>query len=92
MTKRLKAVDIPKTGRLTDGEVVSVKMDKTVVVKVYRAFKHPLIGKTIRRFKKYKVHDEESQAGLGDIVEISECRPISKTKHMILSKIVRRAA
>ncbi|MFH1831343.1 MAG: 30S ribosomal protein S17 [bacterium] len=70
------------------GEVVSDRMDKTVVVKVMRTFKHPLYGKTVRMFKKYKAHDEKNACKIGDEVEIAECRPLSKTKHMILNRIL----
>jgi small subunit ribosomal protein S17 len=80
-----------KVTRILAGEVVSDKMDKTVVVKVTRRFKHPLLGKTVQKSKKYKVHDEEEKAKIGDWVEITECRPLSKTKHMTLSRIVRKA-
>ena len=79
-------------GRALEGMVLSDKMDKTIVVKVNRTFKHPLIGKTVTRSKKYKVHDEKGLAGAGDWVEIIETRPISKTKHMALSNIIRKAA
>jgi len=72
-----------------EGEVVSSGMQKTIVVKVNRTFKHPLVGKTVTCSKKYKAHDESSKAKIGDWVEIAESRPISKTKHMILSRIVR---
>ncbi len=74
------------------GEVVSDKMDKTIVVKVVRTFKHQLYGKTIRRLKKYKAHDVENSCKIGDVVEIVECRPFSKTKHMILNRIVSKQA
>lgn len=70
------------------GEVISDKMDKTITVKVTRSFAHPLYGKTIRQFKKYKAHDESQVAKIGDLVEIMECRPLSKTKHMILNRII----
>lgn len=70
------------------GEVVSDKMDKTITVKVQRTFAHPLYGKTVRSFKKYKAHDEAQVAKIGDLVEIVECRPLSKTKHMMLSRVI----
>lgn len=70
------------------GEVVSDKMDKTITVKVTRTFSHPLYGKTVRQFKKYKAHDEASVAKMGDTVEIMECRPLSKTKHMMLNRVL----
>ena len=78
-------------GKALSGEVVSCGMDKTIVVKVNRTYKHPLLGKTLTKFKKYKAHDENSVAELGDWVEIVECRPISKTKHMSLSEVLRKA-
>lgn len=78
--------------RLLEGEVVSDKMEKTIVVKVTRTFRHPVLGKTVREAKKYKVHDEKKNARCGDFVEIRETRPMSKTKHMELVRIVRSAA
>jgi len=76
------------TKRVLVGQVLSDKMDKTVVVKIERRFKHPALGKIVQRSKHYKVHDEEGKAKVGDWVEICECRPLSKTKHMRLNKIV----
>ena len=70
------------------GEVVSDKMEKTVVVKVVRTFTHPVFHKVLKTMKKYNVHDEESVAKLGDIVEFKECRPYSKTKHTLLTRVV----
>jgi len=60
--------------------VVSDKNAKTVVVKVERRFIHPVMGKTVRRSKKYHAHDENKQFKTGDVVRIRECRPISKLK------------
>jgi small subunit ribosomal protein S17 len=77
--------------RQLEGEVVSNKMQKTIVVKVVRTFKHPLLGKIVRKSKNYKVHDEQNVARVGDVVRISETRPMSKTKHMILADVVRSA-
>ncbi len=77
--------------RVMVGEVTSDKMDNTIVVKVARTFKHPVVGKIIRRLKKYKAHDSKNEAKTGDLVEIAECRPLSKTKHMVLSRILKRA-
>ena len=73
------------------GKVVSAKMDKTIVVECERTFKHPLLGKIVRRKKKYKAHDADGAAVCGDIVEIQECAPFSKTKHMKLSNFVERS-
>lgn len=70
------------------GEVVSDKMEKTIVVKIVRSLRHPFYGKIIRRHKKFKVHDEQNSAKIGDVVEIKECRPLSKEKHMALVRIL----
>lgn len=72
------------------GEVVSDKMDKTIVVKTVRAIEHPQFHKILRKAKKYKVHDEHEVAQLGDIVEIFEGRPMSKEKHMHLSRVIKK--
>ena len=63
------------------GEVVSDKSDKTVVVKVERTYKHPLYKKYIKKDKKYSAHDENNKFKIGDFVQIRECSPISKTKN-----------
>jgi small subunit ribosomal protein S17 len=75
--------------RVLIGEVVSDKMQNTIVVKVTRRFRHPLIGKIVQRSKKYKVHDANEEAKVGDWVEIRESTPLSKTKHMVLDRIVK---
>lgn len=72
------------------GTVVSDRMDKTVVVSVERRFAHPLYQKQVTRHKKYYVHDEENAARSGDVVRISETRPLSKLKRWRLVEIVRR--
>ncbi|MBI3677660.1 MAG: 30S ribosomal protein S17 [Proteobacteria bacterium] len=66
--------------RVLQGVVVSDKNAKTVVVKVERRFTHPMLGKTVRRSKKYHAHDENRQFKVGDVVRIRETRPISKLK------------
>ena len=66
--------------RVLKGTVVSDKTDKTVVVNVTRAYKHPLYGKTIRTNKKYHAHDELNQFKIGDAVKIIESKPYSKLK------------
>ncbi len=75
-------------GKVLVGTVVSDKMAKTIVVKVTRMLQDPFWGKTIRRHKKFKAHDENSVAKIGDVVEIKECRPLSKEKHMTLVKVL----
>jgi len=71
------------------GEVISDKMDKTIVVQVERTFIHDRYQKVIRLYKKYKVHDENKNAKVGVTVEIYEGRPVSKTKYMHLSRVLR---
>lgn len=66
--------------RILQGVVVSDAANKTIVVKVERRVKHPLLGKVMRRSKKYHAHDEADEFKVGDLVRIQECRPISKTK------------
>ncbi len=66
--------------RVLQGVVVSDKNAKTVVVKVERRFTHPVMGKTVRRSKKYHAHDETNEYKVGDSVRIQECRPLSKQK------------
>lgn len=73
------------------GRVVSDKMDKTVTVLIERRVKHPLYGKVIRLSKKYHAHDAENACSSGDLVEISECAPMSKTKAWQVTKLVEKA-
>ena len=68
------------TKRILQGEVVSNKSDKTIVVKVQRRFRHPFYGKVISRSKKYHAHDEKNKFKEGEISQIIECNPISKKK------------
>ncbi len=74
------------------GEVVSIKMTKTIIVQVSRRVPHPLYKRIITKRKKFYAHDEESRAKLGDVVRIIECRPLSKLKRWRLGEVVRRAA
>lgn len=62
------------------GEVVSNKMDKTIIVKIERKMLHPVFKKFVKRTKKYVAHDEGNKCGIGDTVEIVETKPMSKTK------------
>lgn len=73
------------------GKVVSDKMEKTIVVAVETKVRHPLYGKTINRTTKFKAHDENNEANVGDIVEIMETRPLSKDKRWRLVEIIERA-
>ncbi|MGA7966506.1 MAG: 30S ribosomal protein S17 [Gammaproteobacteria bacterium] len=78
--------------RLLTGRVVSTAMEKTVAVRVERLVKHPVYGKYIRRSTKMLVHDESSECRMGDTVNITPCRPMSKRKSWRVSAVVERAA
>lgn len=73
------------------GVVVSDKMEKTVVVAVERLVPHPLYGRRVRRTKRYKAHDEENSARVGDRVELMETRPLSREKRWRVVSILQRA-
>lgn len=73
------------------GKVVSDKMEKTIVVAIETKVRHPLYGKTVNRTTKFKAHDENNEAKIGDIVEIMETRPLSKDKRWRLVQIVEKA-
>jgi small subunit ribosomal protein S17 len=77
--------------RQVNGVVVSNKMEKTVVVQVERLVKHPLYKKYIRRRNKFMAHDTENACQIGDRVEITESRPLSKTKRWRVSRILEKA-
>jgi len=80
-----------KNKRQLTGKVVSEKMNKTVTVLVERQVMHPVIGKVVKRTKKYHAHSEANTAHLGDTVLIEECRPISKTKSWTIARVLERA-
>ena len=80
------------TNTVVQGVVVSEKMQKSIVVRTTRTYIHPLYNKVVKANKKYKVHDEEETARPGDVVEIQQGRPLSKTKYMYLTRIVRKAS
>lgn len=75
--------------KIRTGIVVSDKMHKTIVVRVQRVTSHPLYKKTIRKYKKFKVHDEKNSAKTGNTVRIIETRPLSKEKRWRLLEIVK---
>ena len=84
---------VQKTGRATKvGQVVSTKMNKTIVVTVELKKAHPLYRRVISRSKKFYAHDGENQALVGDVVRIEETRPMSKLKRWRLVEVVRRSA
>ncbi|KAG2220252.1 hypothetical protein INT45_008793 [Circinella minor] len=73
------------------GMVTSTSMSKTIKVRVTRSKLHPIVLKTIKSHKNYLAHDENQLCGLGDVVRIEACRPLSKNKHFTVSEIVRSA-
>jgi small subunit ribosomal protein S17 len=73
------------------GKVVSNKMQKTITVAVDRKVKHPIYGKFVNRTTKFKAHDEQNTAGIGDTVRIMETRPLSKDKRWRLVEIIEKA-
>jgi small subunit ribosomal protein S17 len=83
--------DEAKIRRIVDGRVVSGKMDKSITVLVERRVKHPVYGKFIGRSTRLHAHDENNECQEGDIVQIEECRPLSKTKSWRLVKVLEKA-
>ena len=73
------------------GEVVSNKMEKTIVVEVARRVRHPQYMKVVTKYKKFYAHDEKREAGVGDRVRIAESRPLSKLKRWRLVQVVEKA-
>lgn len=77
--------------RHLEGTVISRKMQKTAIIKTSTLAKHPKYGKFIRKFKKLKIHDENNECNVGDLVEVIESRPVSREKRFRLVRIVERA-
>ena len=77
--------------KMLTGRVVSDKMDKTVTVLVERRVPHPMYGKVVKRSKKYHAHDEKNECHQGDLVEIEQSRPISKTKSWRVARLLAKA-
>jgi len=73
------------------GQVVSDKMDKSITVLVARRMKHPVYGKFLEKSKKFTVHDEKNECGIGDTVKIMETKPLSKQKRWRLVEIIEKA-
>jgi small subunit ribosomal protein S17 len=80
-----------KNTRTLVGKVVSDKRSKTITVQIERRTKHELYGKIVARSSKYHAHDENNEYKMGDVVEISETRPISKTKAWTVTRLVQKA-
>jgi small subunit ribosomal protein S17 len=85
------SAETSKLARTLVGRVVSNRMDKTVTVRVERRVKHPVYGKYVVRTTKYHAHDESNRINEGDLVEIAETRPISKTKAWKVTRVVQQA-
>lgn len=85
-------VNESKVLRIQMGSVISDKMNKSATVLIERKVKHPIYGKFMRKSTKLHIHDENNDCGIGDTVQISECRPMSKTKSWTLVKVVSKAA
>lgn len=80
-----------KNTRTLVGKVVSDKRSKTITVQIERRTKHELYGKIVARSSKYHAHDENNEYKIGDVVEIAETRPISKTKAWTVTRLVQKA-
>jgi len=73
------------------GRVVSTAMDKSAVIEVERRMAHPLFGKVVKETSKIMAHDEHNELNVGDVVQVMECRPISKRKRWRLVKVLEKA-
>ena len=82
---------IERRKKVLQGRVVSDKMEKSAVVLVERTVKHPLYKRTVKKTKKYQIHDENNDCTIGDQVRLIECKPISKNKCWRLLEITRKA-
>ena len=88
---RVESTKPAKNTRTLVGKVVSDKRTKTITVQIERRTKHELYGKIVARSSKYHAHDEKGEYKMGDVVEIAETRPISKTKSWVVTRLVQRA-
>ena len=80
-----------KVTRILTASVISDKMNKSATVLIERKVRHPIYGKFVKKSTKLHIHDENNECGIGDTVQISECRPISRTKSWKLVKVVNKA-
>jgi small subunit ribosomal protein S17 len=86
-----ESTNVVKNQRTLVGRVVSDKMQKTVTVRVERRVKDPMMGKIITRSKKYHAHTDTNEFKQGDLVEIAECRPLSRTKSWRVTRLVEKS-
>lgn len=81
---------VRRNRKVRQGVVVSDKMDKSIMVRIERTVKHPLYKKVVRRKKSFMAHDEKNDCHVGDVVKITECRPLSRRKRWRLLEIITR--
>lgn len=82
---------LQKNKKTRIGLVTSTKMDKTITVSVERKLRHPIYGKFVKKSKKFLAHDDKNQCDEGDLVKITESRPLSKRKRWRLTEIIEKA-
>jgi len=92
MAETTNSTEYKSNRKTVVGNVVSTKMNKTIVVEVERRKAHPLYRRVIRSTKKFYAHDEKNTAHVGDVVRLEETRPLSKLKRWKLQEIIRKAA
>jgi small subunit ribosomal protein S17 len=86
----IQEIESKQSQRTIIGEVISNKMDKTIVVKITRKVQDPLYGKFVKRFTKMYAHDQDNMCQIGDKVKIKQCRPLSKTKRWLLVEVLKK--
>src|SRR5881296_1209509 len=91
-TQQTQTAESAGRRKLVVGEVVSNRMQKTIVVEAVRKKAHPFYGRVVSKAKKFYAHDEKNQAHVGDFVRLEETRPLSKLKRWRLKEVVQRAA
>ncbi len=87
----MQEIEVRGNRKTRVGTVVSDKMEKTIVVAIRNRVKHPMYGKILNRTKRLKVHDENNECRVGDVVRLMETRPLSKDKHWRLVEIIEKA-
>lgn len=91
MAQITEETDARRRRKVRIGSVSSDKMDKTIVVVIKNLVRHPIYGRIVKQNKKFKVHDENNEARVGDTIEMMETRPLSKDKNWRLLRVVERA-
>ena len=91
-TNSVQGQDVHERRKVVVGEVVSNKMQKTIIVEALRKKAHPFYGRVVSKSKKFYAHDEKNEAHVGDVVRLEETRPLSKLKRWRLKEIIRKTA